>query len=544
MKISIGLRLFASVLLAIVAVAATAVALMRSNVVDSFGDYALRIELDRLDQLSGSLAQRYLETGGWDFIPDKDRDRWVALELARLQQRRNAPAPVAPVAAAAPPQAAASVKAAPAKKAAAVKPLIDAQGLPLPAPPAPEAAPAAPALPAAPAPAAPPAPPVPPLPPMAVPAAPTLPAFGTRVDELALQDRITLLDAASNYIAGREIGSEINARRPVLDKDGETVGFLVVARAARPSDVMADDFYKQIRSRLWIIAAAGILLSALAAVLLAAHFRKPVLRLADGARALADGRYDTRLDELRSDELGALAHSFNQLAHKLAMAEDSRRQWVADTSHELRTPLSVLRAQLEAIEDGVRPASPETVASMLRQVLALNKLIDELYALARADVGEAMYHREMVDLWQLATEQASAFEQKFSTAKITLELGAAPGNAMVMADPDRMRQVFTNIFENSIRYAPGARLVLQAQYDEGLLMIAVDDNGPGVPDDALPRLAERFYRVDASRGRAQGGAGLGLALCQRIVEGHGGKLAFSRAPIGGLRVKLTMALAT
>ena len=258
------------------------------------------------------------------------------------------------------------------------------------------------------------------------------------------------------------------------------------------------------------------------------------------ARALEEGRYDTRLPDTRSDELGELARSFNQLAHKLASAEQSRRQWVADTSHELRTPLSVLRAQLEAIEDGVRPAGPDSVASMLRQVLALNKLIDELYALARADVGAAAYQRQQLDLWQLAAQQAQAFEQRFAAAGLALELGAAPSPALVSADPDRLRQVFANLFENCIRYGGSGRVALHGHDGGAALAITVDDSGPGVPDAALARLAERFYRVEASRGRAHGGAGLGLALCQRIVEGHGGTLAFARSPLGGLRVTVTL----
>jgi CheY-like chemotaxis protein/HAMP domain-containing protein len=120
-----------------------------------------------------------------------------------------------------------------------------------------------------------------------------------------------------------------------------------------------------------IIGAAGIALSALTAMLLAAHFRRPIARLNIGARLLAEGRFDTRLPEQRSDELGELAQSFNRLAHTLGAAEDARRQWVADTSHELRTPLSVLRAQLEAIQDGVRPAGRDSTAAMLRQVMSL-----------------------------------------------------------------------------------------------------------------------------------------------------------------------------
>ncbi len=502
MRFSIGHRLFASVLLAILAVAVTAIALMRHNVMSSFGDYAVNIELDRLDQLAGVLAGRYRRHHDWHFIPadPEQRGQWIADELARLQQQRLAPVPPAP-----------------------------------PVPPVPPEAPVAPAGPREmEAPQAEPA--IAPLPPPAVPAEPAPPMEDAAVDDLGLQDRVTLLDAGGRYLAGRKIGAEASARR-AIELGGKPVGYLVVARAARPSDAMSVTFIRQLKDSLLIIIAASIALSALAAVLLAAHFRKPILRLAGGARALADGHYDTRLAEARSDELGELAHSFNLLAQKLDQVEASRRQWVADTSHELRTPLSVLRAQLEAVQDGIRPASAEGTAAMLRQVLSLNKLIDQLYALARADVGDLEYQRQRTDLWLLVREQAGAFDDKFAAAGLAIEIGAAPGESMVLADPERLRQLFSNVFENCIRYCgAGARVTLQARRAGADLEILVDDSGAGVPDAALAHLAERFYRVDGSRSREHGGAGLGLALCQRIISAHGGSLGFARSPLGGLQV--------
>lgn len=228
------------------------------------------------------------------------------------------------------------------------------------------------------------------------------------------------------------------------------------------------------------------------------------------------------------------------LAQKLDQVEASRRQWVADTSHELRTPLSVLRAQLEAVQDGIRPACPEGIAAMLRQVLSLNKLIDQLYALARADVGNIDYQREPVDLWQLACEQAQAFAEKFAIRDIALSLEAS-GPSWVQADLERMRQVLTNLFENCIRYCgQGAQIVLVARQDGGFVELQLDDSGPGVPDNALTRLGERFYRVEGSRSREHGGAGLGLALCRRIVGAHGGEIAFARSPHGGLQVRVRL----
>lgn len=513
LRISIGHRLFASVLLAILAVAATALVLMRHNVMSSFAEYAVNIELDRLDELSNTLAARYKARGNWNFIAQEggQRSQWIVRELGRLQRQREL-------------------------------------GTAVPAPPAAPAPPAMPAPPAPPIPVnarytsamAPPAPPLPP--PLLAPEPPEAPEppSAIAIQDLGLQDRVTLTDAAGRYLAGHRSRGEASARRAIVS-GGKPIAYLVVAKATRPSDAMAVAFVQRMKDSLPLIFAASLALSGLAAMLLAAHFRQPILRLADGARELAEGRYDTRLPVARSDELGELAANFNQLAEKLGQAEASRRQWVADTSHELRTPLSVLRAQLEAVQDGVRPPSAEGTAAMLRQVLSLSKLIDELYALARADVGELALQRQRLDLWQLANEQAGAFADKFAVAGLQFSAGQPLTGASVMADPERMRQVFSNLFENCIRYCgSGSRVTLNGSTDGRQVGLRIDDSGPGVPDDALAQLAERFYRVEGSRSRDHGGAGLGLALTQRIVQAHGGTLAFARSPLGGLQVQLSL----
>jgi two-component system sensor histidine kinase BaeS len=376
----------------------------------------------------------------------------------------------------------------------------------------------------------------------APPAPPAPPATDADVNQLGLPERVTLFDAAGRYLAGRVPGREERARRPI-ELDGRTIGQLAVARVLAPSDALAAAFLGQLTSSLWGIVAASVALSALAAMLLAAHFRKPIRTLACGAQSLAEGRFNTRLPATRSDELGELADSFNQLAERLEAMEQSRRQWVADTSHELRTPLAVLRAQLEAIQDGVRQPDGATVEAMLRQVLALNKLIDQLYALARADVGALDVQRQPLDLWALARETAESFSDRVLAAGLALEIGPGPKAAVAQADPDRMRQVFANLMENAVRYtAAGGRIALHATEYGGEVAIVVEDSAPGVPGEALARLAERFYRVDASRSRAQGGAGLGLALVQRILEAHGARIAFAHSALGGLRATITFPL--
>jgi two-component system sensor histidine kinase BaeS len=385
----------------------------------------------------------------------------------------------------------------------------------------------------------------------------------TPLESAPLYDRITLLDAQHRYLAGAPLGDAPSAER-ALTVDGQTVGYLAVTRPLRPDDAPALAFLGQLKQSLLAIVAASVALSALAAIALAAHFRRPIRALAGGARALEQGQFDTRLPVNRSDELGELAASFNRLAERLQAVEHSRRQWVADTSHELRTPLAVLRAQIEAVQDGVRPADPATIAAMLRQVLALNRLIDELYTLARADVGELDIQRMPVDLWQLAQEEAAAFAPRLAAAGLHCDLSptraagtsaltggpaaeAAAPAVIVSGDPDRLRQVLRNLLENSLRYtASGGNVRLSAApaATGGRVQLHFDDSAPGVPDDALPRLAERFYRVDRSRSRQDGGAGLGLALCERIVTAHGGRLLFAHSPLGGLRVTLDLPRST
>ena len=504
MKIGIAHRLFSAVLLAILTVAGAGVLLLRQNVLQGFGDYAQAIELDRLDELSTALARHYRQQGAWTFIPAVDRRAWIGAELARLQAARGV-------------------------------------GLPPVAP----ALPVAPAPPAPPAPPAQPAPPLPPLPPPIVPAPGQRASAGGITQDL--HARVTLLDADGQYLAGRAPGTLPLARRPI-EVDGRTVGFLGVARSHRPSDVMAYAFLSQFQRSLWLIGAVAVLLSALAATLLARHFRRPIDALARGAATLAAGDYGVRLPDERSDELGALARHFNALAERLDQAETARRQWVADTSHELRTPLAVLRAQLEAIQDGVRQATPASIDAMVLQVHALTKLIDELYALARVDVGELALRSEPLDLWQLAAAEAQAFSDRFQAASLTLDLTPPPAQSQsqrqVLADPDRMRQVVANLLENSLRYtARGGAVRLGAQVDGQHLRLVLDDSAPGVPTEALARLSERFYRVDASRSRRHGGAGLGLALSRRLLDAQGGCLEFSHSPLGGLRVTVSVPLA-
>ncbi|WP_395009581.1 ATP-binding protein [Undibacterium sp.] len=533
-KISIGWRLFFAVLVSLIAIVAVALLLMREKVSSSFADYALKIELDRLLDVGEAIQDQYAQAGDWSFLPTEpeQKQQWINQELLRLYQIKNTAdlqsqtklvhtiksintskttvtAPSDPVAPASPVQGNQAFK----------------SGIP-PLPP----------------------PPLPPPPPIDLPSSLSeiIDLSASPAQAIAFQSlnsRISLIDEANNYLAGKTLEQRPFGRRPLYFRS-KLIGHLQVQKSTLPSDAMARDFLQEQADTIAIIVLISVSLSGLAAMLLALHFRRPIHRLVDGARLLAEGHFTTRLDVKRSDELGELANSFNQLAEKLAQAERSRRQWVADTSHELRTPIAVLRAQLEALQDGIRPLNSENIALMLRQILSLNKLIDELYSLAKADIGTLHYQMQEMDIWTLIEEESGNFQDRVSKADLRLSLAAAPPRSHILGDSERLRQVIHNLLENSVRYTHrGGVIKISAECDQQFVLIHIEDSAPEVPQAALSRLGERFYRLDNSRSREHGGSGLGLALCSRILEAHQATIVFSASELGGLHVKLRFTLA-
>ncbi|KRA75827.1 hypothetical protein ASD78_07630 [Lysobacter sp. Root667] len=361
--------------------------------------------------------------------------------------------------------------------------------------------------------------------------------------------RFALLDAQGYRLAGVEprrlliaLASIDTMRRDIV-VEGRTVGFVAVAKPRDPDDGLTVAFLIQQQRNLAWLAGIAAALGALAAGLVAAGFRRPIRELVRGAGRLGEARFDTRLEVRRSDELGVLADTFNRLAARLESAEQARRQWVADTSHELRTPLSVLRAQTEALHDGIRPCTRENTALLMRQIDSLDKLIDDLYALARADVGQLPYVMAQVDPCGLVRDIWSGFAAKFDAIGLRTALAAPADRVRLRGDEDRLRQAIVNLLENSARYTDvGGRVELTCVATDGAFRLQLDDTAPGVPDSLIGRLGDRFFRVESSRNREHGGAGLGLALSRQIVEAHGGTLSFAPSPLGGLRAIVSLPL--
>ena len=360
-------------------------------------------------------------------------------------------------------------------------------------------------------------------------------------DRIRIDRRLALLDADGEVIVGPPGRISRLARLPVLYQ-GSVVGYATLVGA----DVGALDSVPTFPAgQTWSLLLVGMLTLALAAAcgwLMARHFLRPVRDLAAATRQMAEGAYDCRLPEDRNDEFGELVQALRQLAVTLREHEFSRRKWVANTSHELRTPISVLRAQIEAMQDGIHRADPKTLGVLHGEVMGLSRLVDDLYTLARADVGELKVEMLPVEPVAILDDVADAFLPRFSAAGLTLEVTGHPDRPWIsLGDQTHLARLFTNIIENSARYTDaGGKLSVHILAKANTLVLRFDDTAPGVPDDDMPHLFERFYRVENSRNRQQGGSGLGLSICRGIVEAHGGQMTATSSPLGGIRVEIVL----
>ncbi|HEY0818115.1 MAG TPA: ATP-binding protein [Rhizobacter sp.] len=351
--------------------------------------------------------------------------------------------------------------------------------------------------------------------------------------------RFTLLDAERRRIVGFDSPSEDAIERGIV-VEGVTVGWLVLTPFESVSSG-AEKRFADAQARIgWLVGGAAVLLAAAVAFWASRRLLQPVREVADATHRLAAGQYDTRVPERATDdEIGRLGRDFNQLALTLQRNEAMRREFMADVSHELRTPLGVLNGELEALQDGVRPLDAAALQSLKAETATLHKLVDDLHELSLADLGALSYRKAELDLREILDDTATAFGERLRSSGLALQMELPPGPLPAFGDARRLRQLFANLFENTCRYTdPGGALNVHARIEGRRLHIDLHDSAPGVKVEHLPRLFERFFRAEPSRSRRHGGAGLGLSICERIVQAHEGRIEARSSPLGGLWLRL------
>lgn len=272
----------------------------------------------------------------------------------------------------------------------------------------------------------------------------------------------------------------------------------------------------------------------------------PLASMAEAAQRVALGDFSVRAEPGRDrGEMADMVNDFNHMTDALEQLERERKATAAAVSHELRTPLAVLRARLHAVCDGVIPADGAEFRTLLHQVEHLGRLVDDLHMLSMAEAGGLSLQTAKVDLAVLVQDTVAGYASRLAEHGIVPELDIEQAHAWVHADPDRMRQVISNLTENVLRYArDGAWLGIRLRSDVGAAMVVltISDAGSGLPEDVRQNLFQRFQRSDNSRSRATGGSGLGLSIVHMLVMRQGGSVAVDRSSRGGTRFTIRLPL--
>ncbi|HYI96251.1 MAG TPA: ATP-binding protein [Bryobacteraceae bacterium] len=297
-----------------------------------------------------------------------------------------------------------------------------------------------------------------------------------------------------------------------------------------------DPLWSQFRSNLWNLLLPLPLILAIAGVggyLLASRFLKPIQQIARQAEAITSDRLHERLPVNVADgELADLSRVFNSVLIRLEQSFEQLKRFTSDASHELRTPLAAIRSvgevglQKEATVAGYR----DVIGSMLEEANKLTRLVDSLLTIARADAGQIQLERAVVSATEIARGCAALFEALLEENGQLLRVSVA-GDPLVHGDRLLLRQALMNIVDNAIKHTPrGGTISIRVGEENGHVFLEVQDTGPGIPHHQLPRLFDRFYRVEEGRSRDSGGAGLGLSIAQWNVQVHGGRLTVQSEP--------------
>jgi signal transduction histidine kinase len=293
----------------------------------------------------------------------------------------------------------------------------------------------------------------------------------------------------------------------------------------------------------------ALAVSALAALTLSWYLSRRVHRsataLSHAASAVANGHYDIRVPPPHlGKEFDAVAAAFNTMARQLGVVDDTRRQLLADLAHEIRTPVAVLEAYMEALEDGVQRLDEETISTLRDQTRRLTRFSVDVNALSVAEGRMTSVDAQWMSAESLISTAVSAFTPRYNAKGVTLTARVADGLPRVWADPQRLGQVLGNLLDNALRHSGrGGTVGVTATLVGDGLVIAMSDNGDGVAPEHLPRLFDRFYRVDSARDRRHGGAGIGLAIAKALVEAHDGNIeVHSEGPGTGCTFTITLPL--
>jgi histidine kinase len=292
---------------------------------------------------------------------------------------------------------------------------------------------------------------------------------------------------------------------------------------------------------LFLATCVSVIASGAASLFVAHRIVEPLQRMMETSRRIAEGRYHDRVPVSDDYEISHLAISLNSMAATLERTEQQRQELIGNVAHELRTPLTTIKGYMEGLMDGIVPADAHAFALVHEEADRLSRLVQDLQDLSRLEESGANLAIRPAPVGEIVAGVMQKMRPQFEAKRVALTAAIPAGLPPVLADRDRIQQVLLNLVANALQYTPpGGAVCVEASGNGGGVQIAVIDNGIGIAPEHLPHIFTRFYRVDKSRSRAAGGAGIGLTIARRMAEAHDGSITVESAPGRGSRFLVTL----
>jgi signal transduction histidine kinase len=337
---------------------------------------------------------------------------------------------------------------------------------------------------------------------------------------------LVIVPLPPQFPPGTRVSRKVLSQAEPVEVDGQLVAYILTA--PNPPDFTPAEraFLGRTYTALWIAAVGAALLALVVGLILARTLTRPLHALIRAAQNMASGDLEQQVEVKSEDEIGQLSQVFNHMSSEIARVNRQRRQMTADIAHDLRTPLTVIAGYVESMRDGVLPPTPERLDVIHNEINQLQRLVNDLRTLSRADAGELALNVTPILPLRLLENAAAPYYHQADIHRIGLKVEAVDNLPPVELDESRMAQVFSNLISNALRFVPeGGRIKLTAALDENEVVFSVIDDGPGIPPGDLAHIFDRFYRGDASRTGEDGESGLGLAITKALVEAQGGSIS-------------------
>lgn len=345
------------------------------------------------------------------------------------------------------------------------------------------------------------------------------------------QDEMTtqLLKGSSSQLRHQIQGAVEEVGCPILNK-GKKIGVAKIGydRAFFQNQVQSTLHATMIR--LGYVCAIVTILGILGSILFARTMTRPIQKLAEATKIIGKGELTHRIAVNRSDEIGQLAYSFNDMAKKLQELDEMKNDFVSSVNHELRSPLSALKGFLQMFQLGIsgplNDQQKKNVGLMMECTERLNRFVSNILDVAKLEAGMMEFNLEPLDPVRVADEIVELFQPQAKMEKINLFFESAPRISKISGDSDRLKQVFTNLINNAMKFTPEeGKIIVWARENENSVILGVTDTGAGIPKEAIPKLFNKFEQVKQTKEKAKSkGTGLGLTIVKQIVEGMGGKI--------------------